>query len=434
MSRMAGLFMVLGLVLLTRTLLGDATTTAADAALGLGFVLITAYLAGLYIRRFQLPSVTGYLLTGMLCGPFLLSRTHPVLAVLNQPVVDTLRLLDAVALGMIALNAGGRLRIATVQGHLHTILAVAVLQVAFVSLAVGTLVYFGGGYLGMGEIPPVLIPVLALLFGVIATANSPATALAVIQEYKASGPVTDVVLAVTVVKDVVVITLFTLTLSLASLMLNPQEVADAAGPALLAWEVLGSILAGLLLGWLVALYMERMGHEVPLLVLGVSFLSVTALPALHLSGMLALMIAGATIENFSPHGEALLRAVERHSLPVFVVFFTIAGASLNLDALWTSLPFALSLMLTRLAGTYLGTASGASLSNAPRSVRNYSWSGFVAQAGVSLGFLTLVGQRLPEVAPVLTTGVLALIALNQVLGPVLFRFGLAWSGETKETP
>ncbi|MDH5752060.1 MAG: cation:proton antiporter [Deltaproteobacteria bacterium] len=441
MSRILGLLAVLALALLSHQAildnhgagLGRNLGEAGSAAMALGFVLLVSYLLGGGVRRLGLPSITGYLLVGMTFGPYVLGRVHPVLAILDRETVDTLSLLDSVALGMIALSAGGELKLARVRPLARTISYVIVGQVLLTILGIGALVSLGAAWFpSLAGLSESTLLALAILFAVTACANSPATALAVIQEYRARGPVTDVVLAVTVVKDVVVISLFTLAMGAALLLLEPGSGFDLLRMLLLAWEVVGSIAMGVVLGWLVVQYLARLGHEVPLLVLATSFLAVSALPAIHLSGLLALMVAGFYIENHSPHGDDLIRAIERHSLPVYVVFFTIAGASLNMDALGAALPLALALAGGRIAMVWLGTSLGARFSGAPPQVSRHAWSGFVAQAGVTLGFAMLARQRLPALGgEVFLTGVLAVVAVNQVLGPVLFRAGLWLAGEAK---
>jgi Kef-type K+ transport system membrane component KefB len=419
-----------GALIVAVRLAGDPAEGSGMAAMALGFVLLVSFAVGQAARRWGLPSVTGYLLAGMAFGPYLLGRSHPALAVLGHGAVSNLRLLDAVALGLIALSAGGELKLEAVRRFGRTIGAVMLGQVGVVFLSVTALVWgVGGGFPSLAGLSGSALPAAALLLGVIATANSVESALAVIQDYRSAGPVTEVVLAVTVVKDVLVITLFTLALAVAGVLTNPGSAFGGGFLLRLGWEVTGSVLLGIALGWLVAQSLERFGHDLPLLVLAVAFVAVAVLPAWHLSGILTCLVAGFFIENFSPHGDALIKAIERHSLPVYVVFFTIAGAGLNLEALGAALPLALALAGVRLAAIAAGTALGATLAKAPPAVVRHAWSGHIAQAGVTLGFVLLAEQRLPEIGGTLRTVTLAVVALNLVLGPLLFRVGLGLAGE-----
>lgn len=432
MSRGVALASVLVLAVVVRFAMPPAAAgDAGAAAMALGFVLLVAYFGGLAVAAAGLPTITGYIVVGMVFGPYLLGQLHPGLAVLGPRAVSTLRLLDGVALGLIALSAGGELRWSAVRRQARALAGVVAGQVVLVMAGVTALVWtFGGAFPSLAGFGPERVLAAALLLGAIATANSPATVLAIIQEYRARGPMTDVVLAVTVVKDVVVIPLFTVVLSFAILLARPGASLDASFLLMLGWEIAGSVLAGVLLGWLVVVYLAHLGHELPLLVLGVAFVSVTVLPALHLSGLLCCMVAGFYIENFSEHGDDLIQAIERHALPVYVVFFTIAGASLDLGALVATLPLALALAGVRGVLTAAGTALGARAAGAAAPVVRHAWSGFVAQAGVALGFAILVEQRFPEIGDVVRTVVLAVVAINQLVGPVAFRLGLSLAGET----
>ena len=438
MKRAIAIAGVLALAVTVRALApvgeGGATATTAateaSAALALGFVLLVSFLAGGQAPRLGLPAITGYLFVGMAFGPYLLGGLHPSLGVLGHDSVASLRLLDSVALGLIALTAGGELRMAALRLRGKPILSVLCFQVLLTSLGVGGgLALLWEHFPAMAGLSPREALAAALLLGVIATANSPATALAVIQESRASGPLSEIVLAVTVAKDVVVILLFSVAISLAVFLTGTGAGAGLASLPRLAWELGGSIALGVLLGLLVARILVRLGTDLPLLVLGVAFVAVTLLPMLHLSGLLACLVAGFVIENHSPHGDRLIKAIERHSLPVYVVFFTIAGASLDLRTLVDVLPLALFIAGVRLVMIVLSTALGAKLGSAPAGVAGYGWSGFVAQAGVTLGFAALVEQRLPGIGSQVSSATLAVVALNQVAGPILFRLGLLRSGE-----
>lgn len=458
MRRILGLIAVLGVVVFARLLeeaedgapgkmaaMMEGTTRDfnALAAMALGFVLIVAFLVGQSVVRLGLPSITGYLLVGMIFGPHLLGRVHYSLAVLGADAVGTLQLLDAVALGLIALSAGGELKWAVLRkriGAISWVLGGQTLSVMGGTILLLALTHHFFPFHALQGISGGALAATVLLLAVIALANSPATALAIIQETRSRGAVSEIVLGVTVIKDVVVISLFTLVLALAPFIAAIQEgaagEAQGVGSALTAmmwlgllWEIAGSILAGLVLGWLVGRYMERIGAEMPLIVLAVSFGSVTLLPAWHLSGILACMVAGFYLENYSPHGEKMMRAIEHHALPVYVVFFTIAGASLDLNALALTLNLALFLAFARLLLTVLGTGLGGWMGGAGNPVVFYGWSGFVAQAGVTLGFALLIGERLPQFGEQIKTIVLAGVVINQLLGPVLFRWGLWRAGE-----
>lgn len=431
MTRPLGLILTLGFAVLVRLSPEFQGSQGGAAALALGVTLLISYYTGRMFASWGLPSLTGYLAVGMLFGPHLLGAWYAPLGILDQKATDTLGLLDAVALGLIALTAGGELKMLALRKMAGKILGVITGQILVVTSGVVLAIFLTKSWfplladMGNGE-----VLAAALLFGVVALANSPATTLAIIQEFRTSGPVTDLALGVTVTKDIVVITLFTGVLSLA-ISLMGAEAGEFFLPRL-AWEMFGSMAVGLGVGWLISRYLALVGYEAPVLMLGVAFLAVTLLPTWHLSGLLALMVAGFTIENFSVHGDTLIKAIERHSLPVYVVFFTIAGARLDLTSLVEMWPLALFLGAIRLVLTMAGTISGVWLAGGRGPLVAYGWSGFLAQAGVTMGFALLVEERVPGIGHGISTVILSVVALNQLIGPLLFRLGLGWAGEIPE--
>lgn len=447
MKRVLGLLAAMALAFAVRMYVGEASggDHPATAALALGFVLIVSYFAGLLVARSGLPSITGYIIVGVVFGPYVLEWVGGALGVgeslevLDREAVEGLELLNSVALGLIALTAGGELKLETVKKKFKCISLVLVFHVVVVFVGVGGALWILSGHfeaLNTFSEKGLLIPAL-LLFAVTSLAKSPATTIAVIQESGARGPVTDLAIAVTVAKDVVVITLFTVVFAGSVILARPAEGFDVSVLLGLLWEVAGSILLGLGLGFLVRMYLRHIGAELPVVILGVAFVAVAVSDEIHLSGLLACMVAGFYIENYSNHGEDLIKAIERHSLPVYVVFFTIAGAGLDLEALGRTWGLALALVALRTFFTFFATWIGARLAGEDKTVQRYSGSAFIGQAGVTLGFTILIASKFEalgfgEFGEQVATVIVAAIGINQIIGPILFRVGLKLSGEIPE--
>lgn len=433
-ARILGAVVLLAVVLTAHVVTtGRPVDSAADGTMALGFVLVVSFFAGRVATKLSLPSITGYLLVGVLFGPYVIAPLLGGLTVLSKQTVSELRLLDGAALGLIALTAGGELKLSVVRTKLRSLMWIISAHVLLVTTVVGAVmlgVFVAFDVLGTRS-PPALFAA-ALLLGVSAVAKSPATTIAIIQEYQPKGPMTDVVLAVTVAKDIVVVTVFTVALAAAVTLVDPHPSGLGSLLFTLMWEVLGSIGLGVVLGWGLARYARKVGKEMPLVVLAVAFLSGGLMEAYHLSGLLACMVAGFWVENFSDRGEALIHAVEKHSLPLYIIFFTIAGAALDLEALASYWPAALALVLARAASTFFATWLGARISHEPAAVGRHAWTGFIGQAGVTLGFAAVLVQRFGELGGTLSTIVIAGVALNQLVGPVLFRLGLKAAGEVAQ--
>lgn len=397
---------------------------AFQTTVSLGFVLIFGFLVGRLARRIRLPRITGYILAGVICGPYL-GRF------LTGPVVRELRLIDDLALALIAFTAGGELRIRDLAPRWRSIVSVTGMQTGLVFAGMFVTVLLTSP---LFHLPPgVSVVAMAIAFGIFAVASSPATAVAIINEARARGPFTDTVLGVTVLKDVVVLVLVTLLLPVMRLLSLPGEAFDLGFMGDLAWEVGGSLVGGVILGYLVTFYVNGVGVVLPLFIVGVSILVTQVARQFHLEPLLLCMVAGFVIENATRVGDRFIDAIERSSLPVYVVFFAISGAAINLQAVRDAWHLALILVVVRLLLVSGSTALGERAAVQPNPmVQRWGGLGFVAQAGVTLGLASIVARKFPgwgEEARVLA---LAMVAINQLVGPVAFRWALSRSGEAAE--
>jgi Kef-type K+ transport system membrane component KefB len=407
----------------------SATTTPGQVAVALGALLLVAHLFGRVLQSIELPLITGYLLAGVLLGPY-------ALGVVGLPVKESLGMINSVALGLIALTAGGELSIGLLRARIGGVAwitlfhSVGIFGATFlVFLALGR--FSPQAALGLGGAELVAA---GLLLGLIATATSPSSTVAVINEVQASGPVATVSLGVTVLKDVAVIVLMALTLTAVSGVLgrSGEEI-----PSML-WileEIAASIALGAGVGALLIFYLRRVGKEEALVLLGTVFVVVALSDAIeeayhfHLHFLLMCIAAGFVVQNASRSGRRFIRGVERSSLPVYIIFFTLSGVGLDLGALVELWPVALGFVLWRIAAVWAATAAGARLGREVDAVRRHAWTGFVAQAGISLGLAEIAASSYPGFGDRVKTLVLASVAINQVIGPVLFKWALTRVGE-----
>ena len=151
--------------------------------------------------------------------------------------------------------------------------------------------------------------------------------------------------------------------------------------------------------------------------------------SLNLEPLLICMSAGFSVQNFSDMGRFFMDGLERISLPIYVLFFSLAGASLDLDALHIAWPLALSLAVVRGLGILAATWLAGVLNRDPASHRRSAWMAYLTQAGVAIGLAQLAERHFPEIGVYLTTVVLAVITINQVVGPITFKASLNIVGE-----
>jgi Kef-type K+ transport system membrane component KefB len=267
---------------------------------------------------------------------------------------------------------------------------------------------------------------LAVLVGIWAANSSPDLTVAVIEEMGSKGRLTDVILGVTIVKDVVVIVLFTLVLALAKSFIGEGGGEENVFMSL-GWEVGGSLVVGGLLGWLFSLYLEQDGTQPPYATFLFAYVLVVAADLLHLELLLIGVAAGFVIENLSEAGDEMIHGIEKVAVIIFAFFFTIAGASLDLGAIGSFWLAALILFTARILLTFWGAQIGTKRAGASGEVQALTWRGLVSQGGVTLGLLLVLQETFPDIGAGIVALGMALIIGNILGGPILLKTALSWS-------
>jgi Kef-type K+ transport system membrane component KefB len=254
--------------------------------------------------------------------------------------------------------------------------------------------------------------------------------LAMLTETGARGPLARTTLGVVLVADVVVILLFTAAFSLAQGSLGGAPAGASSSLFQLLREVLGSICAGLLVGGVVSLYLRFVRHELVVFAVVVVFATAAAAQALQFELLLSLLVAGFFVENLAPvRAEPLVETLHHMAVPVFVIFFAMAGAELDVASFASLWPVILLLAVVRGAAILGGSRAGARIGGAEPVVAREVWTGLVSQAGVALGLATIIAERLPGLGRAMQVLIVGIIAVNESVGPVLFRRGLSRAGE-----
>ena len=436
------LFLIAGMLLLHQF-----AVPAADfdprGLLALGFVVLAAYTVGDLSEVVRIPHITGYLLAGLVFGPsvaHLLTAAVPEVAqfaplgegILSQQVIQQLGLIDDLALALIALTAGGELKFSDLRrnftrstlsmgGMMAVVLFAVVIYIGVLHAAFPTAL----PQLASLDRPAVLA--LALVLGTLATATSPAVVIAIINSTHAKGPVSTTSLIAVVVNQLAVAILFTATLSIALQMLGASG-STTVGEA--AANIAASIGIGVVVGLGIALYLRYVGAELLLFLVGLIYATTFVLVEVHGEPAIAFIAAGIVVRNLSNTGETLIREVELLSGPVYVVFFALAGAKLHLDALWEMLLPAIGLFAMRLAAVYAGSRLGSRLARAPIASERYGWTGFVSQAGLAIVLAGQMRSVLPDGSgEALYSLALSVVALSEMVGPIIFQAGLGAAGE-----
>jgi Kef-type K+ transport system membrane component KefB len=391
-----------------------------------GILLLTADTFGAMAHDLGFPRLVGYLVAGLALGPSALGIVPP-------GVLQDLSTMKQLAVGLIALLAGAELRVKDLVARYRTIAWILALQTAAVLVgltALALVLRTWIPFLERLEFPAVLF--VALLFAATLTVNSPMVTLALLTETRAEGPLAKTTLGVVLVADVLVVLVFTAAFSLAQASLGGATASAPETLVRLLREVVGSMLAGALIGGVLTLYLRFVRRELVVFVIVLVFATAAAAQALHFELLLSLLVAGFLVENVAPvRAEPLVEMLHVMAVPVFVIFFAMAGADLRLQTFRDLWPLILAVALARVGLVYTGTRAGARLGEAEPVVARYAWTGLVSQAGVALGLATIVADRLPRLGLAMQTMIVGIIAFNESVGPVLFRGGLDRAGEIR---
>ncbi len=377
--------------------------------------------AGLLFNRLtklvHLPNVTGYLVAGLLIGPY-------VLRLISEDTVGSLSVISTVALGFIAFTIGNSFKLSNLKKLGASILLITFFE-AFTALAFVIVI------LKLFRFPTAL----ALTLGAIGCATAPAATLLVVRQYKAKGPVTNILLPVVALDDALGLISYSVCVSIA------QSLEGAAELSLLQmiWnpirQIGSSLAVGAVLGLVLALCMRFFHSRINrmMCVICAVFLGVSLADALGLSSLLLCMMESAVLSNLFDDSDTVYEACDRWTPPLFMLFFVISGAELKLSVLPTVGLLGVLYIVFRAAGKYTGAAIGSGLTHQAKNVVRYLGVTLIPQAGVAIGMSQLVVKDLPVYADRIRAVVLSATIVYELIGPLLTKVVLTKAGEITET-
>ncbi len=401
------------------------------------FITLAAFQIGRLATLFHLPLITGYLIAGILAGPFIFQ----FIEVVN---VEALRFLDETALAFIAFAAGSEMALDELRGRYRSIGWNTVTQIVAVYLLSGLAILLLADHIPfMRDLSTPGRLAAALLGGTILAARSPSSAIAIINEMRARGPFTKTVLGVTLVKDVLIVVLFAISTSIAATLLVGRSF-DLGLIIFVAFEVLASIALGVLVGRIMTLVLRTHWEDrikIPLILL-IGYLvfalagelrhwSHDNLPVeLLFEPLLICMVASFWLTNRSPYRTELRHLLHQVEMPVFVIFFTLIGGSLDIGIVMTLLPVTLAIFGARLLALFIGGYIGGVTAGDPPQFNRLTWMAYITQAGVGLGLAKEVAIEFPLLGNDFTTLMVAVIVISQLTGPPFFKYAIRLVGES----
>jgi len=393
----------------------------------LGFLILASFTTGEILSYIKLPRVIGYLLIGLVFGPYSTEILHlPLLKVFSLDVIKDLSLINTVTLSVIALTAGLELKLDQIKKSLKSIFLILGFKTLLMFILVPLSIF------ALSSFIPFLAdagwkPVLAagLLISVIAMGTSIELTLVVADEAKAKGKFIDLILSTAIVKDVIVILLLALSLTISIILLNPSSKIELGIFTALGFELLLSVIMGGIFGALLIVYLKYIGNEIFLFLLAFIVLASQLSIIMHLETLIVFVAAGFVVQNYSKFGEKFHHPLQKLSLPIFITFFTVAGAAIDITSLKSLILVGLVIVLVRSIALYFSVRTAAQIAKEDINIKDYGWMGFLSIGGLMLGIAIIIEQKLPGFGTQLKPLITSIVAINIFLGPILLKFALS---------
>ena len=415
----------------------------------IGLILLVGFIGALVARKLKLPNVSGFLVFGLLLGPSmgLIFRGFPGIITIAEN--ESLNFISQIALAFIAFSIGAEFSVKTIKKVGKPVLVMTTTEVLGAVLVVFLTIFFvpkPGAVMPNGYNPFTSANVVfGLILSSMAAATAPAATLMVIRQYRAYGPVTKAIPPITALDDIFGIVVFGFFISIAQILMP-------AGPLPPVWlmilkpfiEVFGSIAFGMIVGTILSFVtnkFNKLRDDLQILTLLAVFITISTIAiinhylrdyGLSLSQLLANIMVGSMIANLSKKPEKTFSAINDLATPFYVIFFTLAGASLDLAILGSDpllLLLAFVFVVARAFGKWSGIAIGARMVDAPPTVKKYLGIALLPQGGISIGLLAIVFAQMYPLYPAISTIIMISVLVYETLGPLFAKFALSKAGE-----
>ena len=413
-----------------------------EALLAIGIAMFAGLFLSRLTSKLNLPDVTSYLVAGLLVGPLCLGRLNiPGLGLTSFEAVEELGLLNDVALGFIAFSIGSEFRVSSLRQIGRQAAIVAVFQALTATLFVDAALLLL--HLVLGDKLPVTT---CIILGAIATATAPAATLMVVNQYKARGALTNMLLPVVALDDAVGLIVFAISSGIAKALGSGaiSVVSILVNPIL---EIILSLGMGMLLGWIFSEVEIYFNSNSKRLSLAAAFVVLcTALSKLHFSlgggveigfsSLLVTMMCATVFCNLCDFSEQIMYQVERWTAPIYVLFFVLSGAELDLTVFADLAVVGIGVVyiLARSSGKIVGSNASARMTRCDDSICKYLGVTLLPQAGVALGMSVLVAAQFGAEGALVRNIVLFSVMIYELVGPTLTKMALTAAGDIKPKP
>lgn len=381
--------------------------------LSLGLLFLSALALSGILKKVRLPSVTSYMILGIIAGPFFLDYV-------SSEIIDAAGLISTFVLCVISFSMGQNFSVSRMRDIGKNVLYISLVQSITAAVFTGLAVYSVTGN-----------AFLSYALAAIAPATAPAAVVMVVRELRAKGKFTDTLLGVVAFSDVWGLMIFAVILAV-------LRGGGGFGSGIIhgIMEIGVSFLIGISLGYAFSFFSKFItaSSEVIIYTLGFIMLNAGVALLLEASVLLSSMIMAGSLINFNRSGQRFFEAIRRVDAPFYLVFFVLAGASLEVDVLGSVAWVGILYIAGRMFGKLLGTWSASLALGAPAIYRKYLGIGLAPQAGVALGMAMILLSALPrdmyQYGEVVLSIVIATTVVYEVFGPFFTKYALVKSGET----
>ncbi len=378
--------------------------------LGVGMVILLGLLGGKVAHHLKIPSVTGYMLTGLVFGP-------SVLGLISSETLSDIHMINEVALGLILFAIGGEMEFRHLKAMGKKIILVAFAE----SFGAFTLVFLVT--LGITNDFG-----LAILLGSVSMATAPGVTLLVIREYHSRGPLTDALLAVVALNNIICLIFFRIFFAFYSVVQNEPWTVTML---VMLKELVGSVIIGSIVAGIITFWEQKIDDlsELLLVIIGGLLLAIGVAKTIGISHLMICLIIGAITNNLSMMHRLVYAELRQTELPFYIAFFVLSGASLHLEALSNLGLLGIAYLIARPTGKFLGSFfAGRKLCTTPVVTNNIGMA-LIPQAGVAIGMVITVTETHPEMGQIMATVVLSSVIVYEGIGPFLTRLALARAKE-----
>lgn len=410
-----------------------------ETLLSISVAMFAGLMMSRVVKPLKLPAVTGYLIAGLLIGPFALGALGmDGLGFTSLKKVEGLKIISEVALGFIAFDIGNEFRLSQLKAIGKKATVIAVIQ------ALCATVLVDGAILILHLLMPdkITVPV-ALTLGAVATATAPAATLMVVNQYKAKGPLVDILLPIVALDDAVGLIVFAVSFGIAKSLSSGAVISIISVLINPMLEVVGSFALGTILG-LIYTFVEKFFHSrskrlsvaITFVILAVALSKLEMrFPGSELeigfSPLLVCMMLATIFCNICPSSEELMAKTERWTAPLFILFFVLSGAELDLSVFKSGAVVLVGVVyiIFRSAGKMLGASFSSKLMKCEPTIQKYLGITLLPQAGVALGMSIQVAAELGQEGAIIRSIILFSVLIYELVGPLLTKIALTKAGE-----